>query len=179
MMTVCKVHFCMVKSQSLFQQMVFCNVNTEIDFENLDKSHNPYFSRWFSAILFIGVHITTFERVTILILVDGFLQFEEMNKEDKIINMSQSLFQQMVFCNGDMHKRTISAKEVTILILVDGFLQQIHTQTMMILLRSQSLFQQMVFCNIYRRNRGRKQTRHNPYFSRWFSAIALQIQMNL
>ena len=36
--------------------------------------HNPYFNRWFSAIkntdkLFIGV-----ELVTILILIDGFLQ---------------------------------------------------------------------------------------------------------
>ena len=38
------------------------------------KSHNPYFSRWFSAIIktFNGIfHLLV---VTILILVDGFLQ---------------------------------------------------------------------------------------------------------
>ena len=36
--------------------------------------HNPYFSRWFSAIKMI-VDIYIFEQtVTILILVDGFLQ---------------------------------------------------------------------------------------------------------
>ena len=61
-------------------------------------SHNPYFNRWFSAItdkLFIAVHLTshnpyfnrwfsaikcikkcvTISNVTILILIDGFLQF--------------------------------------------------------------------------------------------------------
>ena len=41
----------------------------------LDDGHNPYFSRWFSAIRMMSrdgdVHI----RVTILILVDGFLQY--------------------------------------------------------------------------------------------------------
>ena len=36
-------------------------------------SHNPYFSRWFSAIQ-NKVNQSIFEKVTILILVDGFLQ---------------------------------------------------------------------------------------------------------
>ena len=36
--------------------------------------HNPYFSRWFSAITKINTEIWQQELVTILILVDGFLQ---------------------------------------------------------------------------------------------------------
>ena len=63
------------------------------------------------------------ELVTILILIDGFLQYKQQisKKEDK---------------------------QVTILILVDGFLQ----------------FRAMVFY-------GASHYGHNPYFSRWFSAI--------
>ena len=53
--------------------MVFCN-KKEKGGENIEQCHNPYFSRWFSAIL---EKITIEEYgcdVTILILVDGFLQ---------------------------------------------------------------------------------------------------------
>ena len=59
--------------------------------------HNPYFNRWFSAIRFKNrFQIVKF--VTILILIDGFLQYKviKMNKNEKV---------------------------VTILILIDGFLQ--------------------------------------------------------
>ena len=38
-------------------------------------SHNPYFNRWFSAILYDQSHRTVGDDVTILILIDGFLQF--------------------------------------------------------------------------------------------------------
>ena len=65
--------------------------------------------------------------VTILILVDGFLQ---LGNDTLVFNCST----------------------VTILILVDGFLQYVYTTA--------------------------KQTRkksHNPYFSRWFSAISSTI----
>ena len=37
--------------------------------------HNPYFNRWFSAILDIKMHYSEKDKVTILILIDGFLQF--------------------------------------------------------------------------------------------------------
>mgnify|MGYP006895554052 CR=1 FL=1 len=37
-------------------------------------SHNPYFSRWFSAIWLAEEIVHEAEDVTILILVDGFLQ---------------------------------------------------------------------------------------------------------
>ena len=60
-------------------------------------SHNPYFSRWFSAMF--GHTEEFIDRiVTILILVDGFLQYGKKAKEALFIR-------------------------VTILILVDGFLQ--------------------------------------------------------
>ena len=37
------------------------------------KSHNPYFNRWFSAINKTTIQQTS-QKVTILILIDGFLQ---------------------------------------------------------------------------------------------------------
>ena len=78
--------------------MVFCNLNNEISekeygyvtililvdgflqyYSQLFKdkqhtSHNPYFSRWFSAILKTSQFLANVDYVTILILVDGFLQ---------------------------------------------------------------------------------------------------------
>ena len=54
--------------------MVFCNLfdGTLKDF-NL-KCHNPYFNRWFSAIKNVNTYTRTNKAVTILILIDGFLQ---------------------------------------------------------------------------------------------------------
>ena len=45
----------------------------QIDYNDFNKSHNPYFSRWFSAIQF-ELAPNEIVGVTILILVDGFLQ---------------------------------------------------------------------------------------------------------
>ena len=39
------------------------------------NSHNPYFNRWFSAII-ADLRIKNGEIVTILILIDGFLQYD-------------------------------------------------------------------------------------------------------
>ena len=61
--------------------------------------------------------------VTILILVDGFLQFQAIKISDYV-------------------------SRVTILILVDGFLQYVD-----------------------RKNKSDSIAGHNPYFSRWFSAM--------
>ena len=106
--------------------MVFCNLGMLIHQRKQAKCHNPYFSRWFSAILaeFKEYYIPLI--VTILILVDGFLQSCTVTAT--------------VFC-GEF---------VTILILVDGFLQ------------SFKYF-----------NGNNTDKCHNPYFSRWFSAIVL------
>ena len=49
-------------------------------------SHNPYFNRWFSAITEIKKDTISKTLVTILILIDGFLQFYRQSitiKEDK------------------------------------------------------------------------------------------------
>ena len=58
--------------------MVFCNSIAIYDTDSLGESHNPYFSRWFSAILKLA-NMQIEEIVTILILVDGFLQFNLTN----------------------------------------------------------------------------------------------------
>ena len=42
---------------------------------NDDISHNPYFNRWFSAITKRINYEKTEKKVTILILIDGFLQY--------------------------------------------------------------------------------------------------------
>ena len=63
------------------------------------NSHNPYFNRWFSAIYKQVVVNKEDKNVTILILIDGFLQYRTPK-------------------SNHIHKN-----EVTILILIDGFLQ--------------------------------------------------------
>ena len=40
-----------------------------------ESSHNPYFNRWFSAILNFKSDSLEDDKVTILILIDGFLQW--------------------------------------------------------------------------------------------------------
>ena len=55
------------------------------------QSHNPYFSRWFSAMMTITKSKTTSTSVTILILVDGFLQYIPI-KLKMMMMRSQSLF---------------------------------------------------------------------------------------
>ena len=73
--------------------------------DEVEFSHNPYFNRWFSA---IGVKMNIWKGkkyVTILILIDGFLQY----------------------CNLGVHNMYT---KVTILILIDGFLQYKLVQNM-------------------------------------------------
>ena len=54
----------------------FSAILKHIPYENLRQSHNPYFSRWFSAIGNIWGRGLNTKKVTILILVDGFLQYK-------------------------------------------------------------------------------------------------------
>ena len=56
--------------------MVFCNLLDTDKYLKDNKGHNPYFSRWFSAIK-LSNRIALAREVTILILVDGFLQYEQ------------------------------------------------------------------------------------------------------
>ncbi len=71
--------------------MVFCNHLKNYSHTVWKQSHNPYFNRWFSAIQKIKVKLFVYV-VTILILIDGFLQLEEAGYEPQKEYMSQSLF---------------------------------------------------------------------------------------
>ena len=109
-------------SQSLFQQMVFCNYEQEKINKEDKVSHNPYFSRWFSAIRKNHKTYELFKRSQSLFQQMVFCNIKmEMNVLKKLT--SQSLFQQMVFCNDYVDLRNKGDCIVTILILVDGFLQ--------------------------------------------------------
>ena len=52
-----------------FLQLV--KICLKVDMENC---HNPYFNRWFSAIIGFKEGVSKEDKVTILILIDGFLQ---------------------------------------------------------------------------------------------------------
>ena len=78
--------------------MVFCNPLNVIRLLGTLIRHNPYFNRWFSAIKIVVYKQEIVSKVTILILIDGFLQLQKLSK--------------VLITNG-----------VTILILIDGFLQ--------------------------------------------------------
>ena len=54
--------------------MVFCNNGELGNKVQNTSSHNPYFNRWFSAINSIKAETEELANVTILILIDGFLQ---------------------------------------------------------------------------------------------------------
>ena len=55
-------------------------------------SHNPYFNRWFSAIYSSKSNSKTGLKVTILILIDGFLQSIRISSCRSFCRRSQSLF---------------------------------------------------------------------------------------
>ena len=71
--------------------MVFCNTTDRQIIYRRRASHNPYFNRWFSAISNGIPFIEIFNKVTILILIDGFLQSRRgvFNVKRRL---SQSLF---------------------------------------------------------------------------------------
>ena len=71
--------------------MVFCNDAYGRHYEENQKSHNPYFNRWFSAMLMLTL-AKNLSTVTILILIDGFLQYELHVLNNLILKWSQSLF---------------------------------------------------------------------------------------
>ena len=57
--------------------MVFCNSDNMNIRMTGREGHNPYFNRWFSAIYLTLLRIIEVIKVTILILIDGFLQFNQ------------------------------------------------------------------------------------------------------
>ena len=92
--------------------------------EDRDISHNPYFNRWFSAIL-KDFNLKNDEIVTILILIDGFLQ-----QCIKICILSKKIshnpyFNRWFSAIVEGFHLNILMVTVTILILIDGFLQSV------------------------------------------------------
>ena len=145
--------------------MVFCNIGGKYVWDFSVWSHNPYFNRWFSA---IGGMITLeFEdkKVTILILIDGFLQLQWLLRK-KSSKYSHNPYFNRWFSAIDLTKQaTLKASShnpyfnrwfsairvcwrtdwrywnVTILILIDGFLQYYWRPWIQFgLWKSQSLF---------------------------------------
>ena len=85
--------------------------------------------------------------VTILILIDGFLQFSEWKKQSRW-------------------------EPVTILILIDGFLQYQQAKNKLGDEFGHNPYFNRWFSAIYLRfNEYGSFIGHNPYFNRWFSAI--------
>ena len=85
-------------------------------------SHNPYFNRWFSAIHFyILLQLINF-KVTILILIDGFLQYKSI-EASLGIGLVTILILIDGFLQSEKYKTNCFCICVTILILIDGFLQ--------------------------------------------------------
>ena len=84
--------------------------------------HNPYFNRWFSAI-YLDEPIKESEYgVTILILIDGFLQYRLMLGWN-----TQTRVTILILIDGFLQYFYVAVNTplglVTILILIDGFLQ--------------------------------------------------------
>ena len=52
----------------------FLQCGKKVDIEEFRDGHNPYFNRWFSAIIIKIRKYSLIKEVTILILIDGFLQ---------------------------------------------------------------------------------------------------------
>ena len=110
--------------------------------------HNPYFNRWFSAIRVTAGNSFKHICVTILILIDGFLQQEHILVVLYLKNGHNPYFNRWFSAIWIQDAPTRSNTKVTILILIDGFLQYDNLN-------------EFLECIVS----------HNPYFNRWFSAI--------
>ena len=105
----------------------------------MNESHNPYFNRWFSAIecdtVDGGVVV-----VTILILIDGFLQYNNLKMKESYILRHNPYFNRWFSAIAvQLDTRNLTTR-VTILILIDGFLQSNSPKSHHGRNKSQSLF---------------------------------------
>ena len=89
---------------------------------NTNNSHNPYFNRWFSAINLKIPFSGNSENVTILILIDGFLQ-SKFKEECSSLESVTILILIDGFLQYGVVFVVLGFVKVTILILIDGFLQ--------------------------------------------------------
>ena len=65
--------------------MVFCNTSDKKENGLTKVSHNPYFNRWFSAIIIYDRKHKISNTVTILILIDGFLQLTHYCSHEDLV----------------------------------------------------------------------------------------------
>ena len=86
-------------------------------------SHNPYFNRWFSAIKIARKACTSINQVTILILIDGFLQYYHPIDIKEFIKGHNPYFNRWFSAIQVTMAVNVTVITVTILILIDGFLQ--------------------------------------------------------
>ena len=119
--------------------MVFCNFRHIYIYWSPLRCHNPYFNRWFSAIE-NETYVLAVIDVTILILIDGFLQYmySTMILTKNIVTILILIDGFLQFIREDSYS---GSWDVTILILIDGFLQYNLTYKEQDMLnKSQSLF---------------------------------------
>ena len=64
----------MIYSHNPYFNRWFSAILKENNYITFVKGHNPYFNRWFSAINDKKALLSLIDEVTILILIDGFLQ---------------------------------------------------------------------------------------------------------
>ena len=76
-----------VKCHNPYFNRWFSAMMDEIREEEMKVGHNPYFNRWFSAIYCNLCNKCYAKKVTILILIDGFLQY---NAEEDVLEINGS-----------------------------------------------------------------------------------------
>ena len=177
--------------------MVFCNLIMYDKKEEIYSCHNPYFNRWFSAITPIKLKMMMMRKVTILILIDGFLQFTENWSPKYDFKRHNPYFNRWFSAIKNNRFWREVKREVTILILIDGFLQwwkvktddgEMYLVTILILIDGflqyrQTLLQVthvrvtiLILIDGFLQYKFMDKSTvnswcHNPYFNRWFSAI--------
>ena len=85
--------------------------------------HNPYFNRWFSAIGSNRSQHRPMDEVTILILIDGFLQWRIAGVALSTEYRHNPYFNRWFSAIPNATYFNMYVGVVTILILIDGFLQ--------------------------------------------------------
>ena len=68
------IHILIIKSHNPYFNRWFSAIRMDVVDYIDHRGHNPYFNRWFSAMLLVVVKYML-HGVTILILIDGFLQY--------------------------------------------------------------------------------------------------------
>ena len=111
--------------------------------------------------------------VTILILIDGFLQYENRNYCLRTRKSHNPYFNRWFSAITTIKCVWNYIQFVTILILIDGFLQYVLLKKEHTKICSHNPYFNRWFSAMQKRIRDVEGLKsHNPYFNRWFSAIS-------